>query len=504
MTDYRVLEAAALPPGHMKAVKAGDADVLLVHGPDGIVAVEAKCPHAGAPLEKGALCDGRIVCPWHLGEFALDGALLNPPPLRPLRTYPVRMVGGTVVVGDEPVAAPQAASAPETTARLVALVGAGAAAAAAAGELRRGGFGGRIVAIDPVAGEPIDRTQLSKNALAGKSPTAKARLDAFDGHDVERREATVTKLDAAARELGLSDGSTLRYDAALVATGGRPGRLDVPGAERAFTIRHAADVDAILAAAEGKDHAVVIGSSFIGLEAASALVQHGLTVTVVGTDELPFEKQFGEAAARALVAWHEKHGTQFRLAAEVVSIDDEGVNVRGDAFEERIAADVVIFGVGVSPLLPAEHDLPLATTGGGVAVDATLRAAGATWVAGDVANVDGTRIEHWRVAQAQALVAARAMLGHDVRYDGVPFFWTFHFGKRFGYLGHAERWDQIVTDGSLADLAFLSYFVKDGRVAAVLSCGRDTATAALLGVMALRPTLAGARAAAEAAAPPAA
>jgi len=502
VTDYRVLEAAALPPGHMKAVKAGDADVLLVHGPGGIVAVEAKCPHAGAPLEKGALCDGRIVCPWHLGEFKLDGTLLSPPPLRPLRTYPVRIDGGTVVVGDEPVATPRVEPDPGTIEHVVALIGAGAAAAAAAGELRRGGFGGRIVAIDPVANEPIDRTQLSKNALAGKSPTAKAKLDAFDGNDVERREATVTKLDAAGHEVRLSDGSTLRYDTALVATGSRPGRLDVSGAERAFTIRHTADVDAILAAAEGKDHAVVIGSSFIGLEAASALVQHGLTVTVAGKDALPFEKQFGAAAARALVAWHEKNGTKFRLQTEIVSVDDEAVNVRGDGFEERIAADVVIFGVGVASLLPAEHDLPLAASGGGVAVDATLRAAEGTWVAGDIANVDGTRIEHWRVAQQQALVAAQAMLGRDVRYDGVPFFWTFHFGKRFGYLGHAERWDEIVTDGSLADLAFLSYFVKDGRVAAVLSCGRDTATAALLGVMALKPTLAVARAAAEAVATP--
>ena len=510
MARTRVLNVAELPAGTMKTVHAGETEILLIHHDGSLVAVQAKCPHAGAPLEQGAVCNGRLVCPWHMGTFALPGGeLLEPPPLASLKTYAVEIEGDGIVVETEPLPARQPAARPSQTERVIMLAGAGAAGVAAATTLQQAGFDGRIVVVDPVAGEPVDRTQLSKQALSGQMPLEKLPLDALDSlpgsrpntRKVERITASVVSLSAARSTARLSNGEEVHFESALVATGGTPKRLGVPGAERAHTIRHVDDVRRILAAAEGKHAAAIIGTSFIGLEAASALVQKGLAVTVIGKQELPFAKKFGEQVAQAVQALHVSKGTRFRLGVEVAAITADGVTVHAGGVEEMIPAELVIMGVGVEPELGFEHDLPLAPEGGGVRTDATLRAAGSVWVAGDIANVDGTRIEHWRLAEQHGRVAALAMLepaagtgmGHQVRYQGVPFFWTFHFGKRLGYLGQAKEWDEIVTDGQVEELDFLSFYVKDGLVKAFLSCGRDTQTAALAERMRASLTVAEAR-----------
>ena len=121
-------------------------------------------------------------------------------------------------------------------------------------------------------------------------------------------------------------------------------------------------------------------------------------------------------------------------------------------------------------------------------MDRNLRLAPNLWCAGDIASVDGTRIEHWRLAEQHGRTAAEAMFAYATGnahgpaspFTGVPFFWTFHFGKRLGYAGHADTWDEIVLDGDPKALDFLAYYVKDATVAAVLGCGRDTAIAALM------------------------
>jgi NADPH-dependent 2,4-dienoyl-CoA reductase/sulfur reductase-like enzyme len=100
-----------------------------------------------------------------------------------------------------------------------------------------------------------------------------------------------------------------------------------------------------------------------------------------------------------------------------------------------------------------------------------------------VANVDGTRIEHWRVAEQHGMFAARKMLGADSKFGGVPFFWTAQFDKQISYLGHADSWDEIVYDGFVSRLEFLAFFVKKRRVVAVASCGRDSETALLAELM---------------------
>ena len=490
MAEVLVLRAAELPLGQKRVVTAGAIEMLLIHygasgGIDaGIVAVQSKCPHAKAPLIEGHVCDGRLICPWHMGTFALPtGALLEPPPMQALTTYPVRVTDGEVWVSDQPNLPAQQAIAQTSDTPVFVIMGAGAAGAMAATTLRQEGFTGRLLAIDPVTEEPVDRTQLSKMALSGKVPLEKTGLGTFEKVAAERVVAAVEELSAERGEVRLSNGQRIRFDRALLATGGLPKRLEIPGAERAHVIRHPEDVAGILKAAETAKTVAIAGTSFIGLEAASALVQKGLQVTVVGRETLPFEKRFGKAVAEAMMALHRSKGTTFRLGVEIVEVTGDSVVIADAHGKQQVPADMVIFGVGVEPDLGFAHDLPLAEKGGGLRTDGTLRAKANVWVAGDLASVDGTRIEHWRLAQQHGRVAARGMLGQDARYDGVPFFWTFHFGKRIGYLGHATEWDEVVSDGDVAGLEFVQFFVKSGKVEAVLTCGRDHQTAVLAEVL---------------------
>jgi NADPH-dependent 2,4-dienoyl-CoA reductase/sulfur reductase-like enzyme len=234
----------------------------------------------------------------------------------------------------------------------------------------------------------------------------------------------------------------------------------------------------------------ILGSSFIGLETASALRKRGAPVTVIGPDKVPFAKQFGERTGEMFRALHERNGVTFHLGAQVASLEGEEGNVHQVMLEsgEPIAADVVLLGTGVAPATGFVEGLPLQKDGG-VIVNAGMQAAPGLYAAGDIAmfslheNQEPLRIEHWRVAQQHARIAAQNMCGARNRYVGVPYFWTYHFGKRFEYLGHANEWDEIVMDGELERQSFVALYLQDGKVAAVLACEREAHTARLLDAM---------------------
>ena len=511
MAEQQVLTRAELAAGTKKTVTVGETKILVVHAEDGaLYALEAECPHAKGPLEQGAVCHGRLVCPWHMGTFELKtGAWVEPPPLRGLKTYGVRWEGDAVMVDPEAKYAPTMASAETGSViacgaeREVVAIGGGAAAAAMVGTLRQGGFAGRITVIDPVAGEPVDRTNLSKMTLAGKKPVEELWPgDAAAALGVKRVTAAAARIeapsDASPQGAVVTDkGERIAFDYALVATGGVPKRLGIAGEDgaRVHTIRHVRDVEAIAATIgerAGEEpqalagvRAVILGDSFIAFEAASALKARGLAVTVVAREKEPFAKKFGPEVAKAVLALHRKNGVALRLGTEANGITDEVVTLEGG---EALPAELVIVAIGVAPATGFAQGLGLEKDGS-LAVGRDLRAAERVWAAGDIASVDGVRIEHWRLAEQHGrtagwgmLRAAGAMVAEaDTSYHGVPFFWTFHFGKRFGYLGHAEAWDSIVVDGDLDEQTFLAYYLQDtDRVAAVMGCGRDTAMAMLV------------------------
>ena len=205
---------------------------------------------------------------------------------------------------------------------------------------------------------------------------------------------------------------------------------------------------------------------------------------MLAQSKLPFANKFGPEIAGALMDLHKSNGTNLHTEAEVTAISATAVSLNTGA---DIPADVVIIAIGIEPITDYAPDLP-AGEKGGFAVGRNLRLAPNLWCAGDIASVDGTRIEHWRLAEQHGRTAAQGMFayatgnahGPAFPFTGVPFFWTFHFGKRLGYAGHADTWDGIHLEGDPGSLDFLAFYLKDNTVAAVLGCNRDTALAALM------------------------
>jgi NADPH-dependent 2,4-dienoyl-CoA reductase/sulfur reductase-like enzyme len=250
-----------------------------------------------------------------------------------------------------------------------------------------------------------------------------------------------------------------------------------------FLLRSKDQATRILNAAKPGQRVVIIGDSFIALESASALRQYGLEVTVLVRHAVPFVKQFGEAVGKAIRARHVANGVVFHTDSEAAQIEGAG-KVEAVKLEngQRLPADLVLVGIGVSPAtepfadLPKEKDRSLQADGG-------MRVADGLWAAGDIAtfplNGQPQRIEHWRLAQQQARIAAANMLGGDEHYLDVPYFWTWHFGKNYDYLGHAESWDEVEFKGNPDHPPFIGLFSKNGVVVAAVACDKERAMAML-------------------------
>ncbi len=487
----------ALAEGTMRALEIGGQKFLLAKVNGACHAVGETCPHAGGPLSEGVLRGDVVTCPWHKAAFSVTtGKRLEPPAVDDLPRFAARVANGRILVrtGEDAEDGPQPVASVPGEARCMVIVGTGAAGGAAAQELREAGFTGRVVLISAEDRLPYDRTVLSKYAISGQKGGEKTPLqDAafYERLAIERMTRKVSAVEPAARQVVFQDGGRLAYHAALVATGSTPRELQVPGADLpgVFTLRSAADAEAIDAAAASARSVVVAGSGFIAMEAAASLRERGLAVTVVAPQAVPFERQLGRDVGQVFRRLHESEGIIFLLEDEIVALEGrhrvERVRLKSGG---ELEADLVVVGLGVSPAAGLVRDVALREDGG-LQVDANLRVSDGLYAAGDVAAFplrgDGppVRVEHWRVAEQHGRVAARNMVGGAVPYDAVPYFWTIHFMKRLDYVGHAEAWDEVVIDGDLQEPRFMAYYGVNGVVAAVAGWGRDRQMAAAIGLM---------------------
>ncbi|MDN7693736.1 FAD-dependent oxidoreductase [Burkholderia cenocepacia] len=472
-----------LADGAMIEGHVGDAAVLLVRRGDELFAVGAQCPHYGGPLAEGLLVGDTIRCPWHHAAFCLrTGEMERAPALDGLPCWRVeRRDGRAVVVDARPAAVPPALKATGLPASVV-IVGGGAAAIAAAVTLRQEGYPHAITLLSADADPPYDRPNLSKDYLAGTAQADWLPLRAPSFYAEQRIDVRcntrVTRIDPAQRSVELADGGRVDYGALLLATGAEPNKLNVPGADlpHVCTLRSRADCDALIGKLKTARRCVVVGASFIGLEAAAALRTRGLDVHVVAPDPHPMGRVLGDALGDTITALHEAHGVVFHLGATPARIGPDSVTLSsGDV----LPADVVLVGIGVHPNVELAQDAGLAVERG-VTVDRFLQtSAPGIYAAGDIARwpdpLTGQRIrvEHWVVAERQGIVAARNLLGQQRPFDAVPFFWSQHYDLTLRYVGHAEQWDRVEIDGDLgAHDCLIAYWRGNTRLA-VVTIARD-------------------------------
>jgi NADPH-dependent 2,4-dienoyl-CoA reductase/sulfur reductase-like enzyme/nitrite reductase/ring-hydroxylating ferredoxin subunit len=463
----------------------GDQDVLLVRSGSEIFAIDAHCSHYHGPLSEGVVVGDSIRCPWHHACFDLrTGEAARAPALTPLAVWLVEHEGDRIFVRqkrEQPK--PRGRGSVEAPGQIV-IVGGGAAGFAAAEMLNRQGFRGKIVMLSDDAAPPVDRPNLSKDYLAGSAPEdwLPLRPDSFyaeAGIDL-RLNAEIASVDTKARNVIVAGGGTISYDRLLLATGAEPVRLPIPGANQSHvhTLRTLADCRAIIDAVSGVRRAIVIGASFIGLEAAAALRARDIEVYVVAPEQRPMERVLGPDMGDFVRALHEEHGVIFHLGNTVAAIDGKRATLKSGGVLE---ADVVVVGVGVRPRLALAEQAGLALDRG-VVVSAFLETSiPGIYAAGDIArwpdphSQENIRVEHWVVAERQGQTAARNMLGQRETFDAVPFFWSQHYDVPINYVGHAEQWDEITIDGNIAARDCLLRYKSRGRVLAVASIYRDLA-----------------------------
>jgi len=500
--ETRIGRIEQLRDGRPLRVRAGDRDVIVVRLGDQVRAFPAACPHYHGPLDEGVLHGDRLVCPWHQATFAArSGELLEPPSFFALPSYEVRVVEGHVYVdiaGDAPAqrTPPMAEPDLKQEPRTCMIVGAGAAAAAAAEAMRQAGFAGRVVMIGREDRPPYDRPNCSKDLLAGTMsaswmPLRSAKF--YEKWGIERRWAVVDEVDVTARRIVLEGGDELTADIVLIATGGTPRQLPAPGGSLpgVFMLRGIDDCEAIVDAVQTARRAVVVGASFIGLEAAASLRHRGLEVTVAAPEPLPLVQVFGEAVGRRLRELHERHGVAFQLGRTVAVVEGNGRVAQVQLDDGTLLpADVVVVGIGVTPATESVRGVSTQKDGS-LLVDEQLRLIGAQgiWAAGDVArfpaahlNGEPVRIEHWRVALQHGRAAGRAMTGHAEPFAGVPFFWTQQYDMRLGFVGYGRPWDELILGGEPSRGDFVAFYAAGGRVHAAAGT-RDRQLAAFAELM---------------------
>jgi 3-phenylpropionate/trans-cinnamate dioxygenase ferredoxin reductase component len=367
-----------------------------------------------------------------------------------------------------------------TTTPTVVIVGAGLAGAKAAETLRAEGFDGRLLLVGEEAERPYERPALSKAYLRGQADRDSLYVhpeEFYAANGIELRTSTpVRSIDPAGRRVELASGERIGYQRLLLATGAAPRRLRLPGADLAGVhhLRSRRDADALAAAAARATHVVVVGTGWIGSEAAASIRQLGRDVTLVGPDTAPLVRVLGPEVAAVYRDLHADHGIRLLLETRVAGFAGDG-RVEAVITEDgrTVEGDLVLVGAGAVPRteLAEAAGLPVA---GGVLVNEELEAVGAAGVyaAGDVAAAWHPRyqrylhVEHWANALNQGPAAARNMLGVPTAYARLPYFYSDQYDLGMEYSGLGATWDRVVIRGDLAAREFIAFWLKDQRVLA--------------------------------------
>jgi 3-phenylpropionate/trans-cinnamate dioxygenase ferredoxin reductase subunit len=365
------------------------------------------------------------------------------------------------------------------------IIGANMAGGRAAQALRKEGFTGPIVLIGEEPDAPYERPPLSKEYLRGQVAKEKiylAKEDFAAENDVDLRLGVrAERIDVAQRAVTLASGESVAYDKLLIATGGRPRRLTVPGADLdgVYYLRTFADSEAIAAELQEGKRAVVIGAGFIGAEVAASARMQGLDVTLLEIASVPLERALGADVGRIYAQLHRDHGVDLRL--------DEGIErIEGATRAERVVTtkgnsidcDFVVAGVGIEPNVEIAEGTGI-DVDNGIVVDEYCRTnVEDVFAAGDVANFyhpvleQRFRVEHWENAQGQGRAAALNMLGRDEPYTDIPWFWSDQYDVNMQYAGHASSWDATAVRGDPEARDGTIFYLKDGRFLAVLAFNR--------------------------------
>ncbi len=368
------------------------------------------------------------------------------------------------------------------------IVGGGVAGVSAAEALRGAGFDGRVVLIGEEQEYPYQRPPLSKEFLRGevapdftslRSP-AFYETNAIELHLGDR----VTRIEPHACRVECASGVRFAYDKLLVATGGMPRVLRVPGSNLAgiHYLRTLAQSIALRSELQRHPHVLVVGGGFIGCEVAASARQLGCDVTIAGPT-LPMAHALGVEVGTIYADYHRDHGVRVKTGVTVTEFHGAG------SLEEALLSDgstiectIAVVGVGIEPSVGMLVDVD---THDGLVTDEFCRTSiDNVFAAGDIARSwrprlgRHVRLEHFDNAQLQGAAAARSMCDEMTPYDPIPFFWSDQYDWDLQYYGSAQEWDDVLFRGHPSQGSFMAFYRKDGRIesACAVNRSRDTTT----------------------------
>lgn len=483
----------------MKNFEMGGSKVLIVKQKGKISALGTKCSHYGALLSTGALGDGRIRCPWHGACFSIEtGDIEDFPGQDSIPCYQVNIEEGRVKVRAKKTDL-EANKRVKTMAQRVAsdertfvVVGGGPSGATCVEKLRQNGFTGRIVLICKEPTLPYDRIKLSKTMDVTPEQLHLRSQQFFDDNHIETMlNVEATALDATSKEVTLNNGYKIKYDKVYIATGSTPRKAPIPGADlkNVVTLRNIADANYVNGILKEESHVVVLGVSFIGLEAAAFCVKKAAKVTLVGRDSVPLRASFGEEVGARIMKLFQEQKVEFAMNSGIKKCNGnadgalESVELNDGTI---LKADICIMGVGSTLNTGFLKGSGLNTNkDGSIDTNSYLESSiPDVYIGGDIAHSpvysNGNKpaaIGHYGLAQYHGKIAAMNMAGKTQELHNVPFFWTMVFGKSFRYCGYGKP-AEVRIEGSLEEMKFVAFYINEaGKVIAMSSCQRDPVVA---------------------------
>lgn len=366
------------------------------------------------------------------------------------------------------------------------VIGSGPAGIAAANAYREADGVGPVTVLSGDVDEPYERPPLSKDFLQGRSTAADALLhDAEHYRDLEidlRLDVAVATLDPAAHTVTTTSGTVVPFDQCVLATGSTPRRLPVPGADlpAVYLLRSMADAHRLRVGAAAARHAVVIGSGFIGCEAAASLALRAIAVTLVSPELAPQQTRLGNDVGQRLADWLQEDGVELVLGQSLTEITttDGRTTVRTDG-GRSVPGDVVVMAGGVTPNSELADTAGLAIVEGRIRVDERMRtSAPDIFAAGDVVfafNCAAGRhlgVEHWGDALKMGEIAGRNAAGQDPGWASAPGFWSTIGDRTLKYAAWGDGFDSSEFQAH-SDGAFTVTYTRHGRVVGVLTHNAD-------------------------------
>ena len=358
------------------------------------------------------------------------------------------------------------------------IIGCGQAGGQAAASLRQEKYEGPITMIGSEPYIPYQRPPLSKQYLSGDQEKEKLSLrqeSFYSGKEIELiLGSEALSIDSSSKEVKLATGDSLPYDKLLIASGGRPRKLAIEGhaLDGIHYLRTIDDVDAIRTQMEKKQHMVIVGGGYIGLEVASVAVKKGLSVSVLEMEERILERVTTEEMSSFYNQLHSDQGVEIHTSTQVTAFKGDHQIECVICGEKEIKADIVVVGIGILPNVEIAETAHL-DIDNGILVDEHCRTSDKfIFAAGDCTNHPNPllgrrlRLESVPNAMEQGRVAASNMLGGEKIYSAMPWFWSDQYEHKLQMVGFSKESEQSVIRGDIASKCFTIFYLKDNLIVA--------------------------------------